>query len=549
MTQQRGQGEDPHLPAARQAHEGVVLPADGGAPLLPGTFGDQAGPAGASPWGQPWGPESQQAQAAGPMPTYEWGQPAAQQPLPQHQAQPLPPAVPGGYDASQGGAYGAPYAGAPGVPGVPGGGSDSDATQYIAPVPPMQSIPQQPQAHDQPHQQHQQYQQHQPYPAQQHQPHQGQQHQPHQAPQTGAAPLPPEAPAPDATQFLGRAVRQPMPGALPDAVPGGPDSEATQYIPPVPAQPSPQAPQAHQAQQPQGGAYDVRPGEPGERQPPAEFDALFRTEPESAAGATQQMPRFDPQAQQTPPPQYGRPNQPHPQHQQPPQHQQYGQQQAYEPEPPRRKSRTGSKLPMIAAVGVGLLVVGIGAGAMLSGGGDDDKKTDSTETVSNSSPAASAESSAPAADPAKEQAVALDKLLADSGNSREAVVGAVGNIGACKKLGPASQALRDAATQRNNLVTRLNGLAVDKLPANAELKTALTEAWKASASADTHYAAWGDQAAGKKGCHKGHAKVTGERHAGDSASSTASTQKAKAAKLWNEIAAKYGLTQRTAVQL
>ncbi|MEU6391818.1 hypothetical protein [Streptomyces sp. NPDC046939] len=515
MTQQRGQGEDPHLPAARQAHEGVVLPADGGAPLLPGTFGDQAGPAGASPWGQPWGPESQQAQAAGPMPTYEWGQPAAQQPhhqpqpqpqpQPQAQAQPLPPAVPGGYDASQGGAYGAAYAGP--------AGSDSDATQYIAPIP---AQPQQP------------YQQH---PGQ----------------QPAAAPLPPEAPAADATQFLGRPVRQPMPGALPDAVPGGPDSEATQYIPPVPAQPSPPAHQAQQYQQhqpPQGAVHDLRPGEPGERQPPAEFDALFRTEPETEAGSTQQMPRFDPHAQQTPPPpQYGRPQQPH----QPPQP--YGQQRAYEPEPPRRKSRTGSKLPVIAAVGVGLLVVGIGAGALLSGGGDDDKKADSTETVSNSSPAASAGSSAPAADPAKEQAVALDKLLADSGNSRESVVGAVADIGACKKLGAASQALRDAATQRNNLVTRLNSLAVDKLPANAELKQALTEAWKASASADTHYAAWGDQAAGKKGCHKGHAKVTGERHAGDSASSTASAQKAKAAKLWNDIASKYGLTQRTAVQL
>ncbi|GAA2292489.1 hypothetical protein OKJ48_28950 [Streptomyces kunmingensis] len=502
MTQQRGHGEDPHLPAARQAHEGIVLPADGGEPLLPGTFGDQAGPTGASPWGQPWGPESQQAQAAGPMPTYEWGQPQAGAPLPPQAptqalpphggAAPLPPAAPTGYDASQGGAYGAPYAGS----------YDGDATQYIAPV-----------AQQQPHQQ-------QPQPYQQ----QPQQH--------AAALLPPEAPAADATQYLGRAVRQPMPGALPDAVPGGPDSEATQYIPPVPAQPSP----------PQNASYDMRPGEPGERQPPAEFDALFRTEPESEAGSTQQMPRFDPraqQAQQHAPHMPGGPGGRGPQT--PPQ------QQAYEPEPPRRKSRTGSKVPLIAAVGVGLLVVGIGAGTLLSGG-DDDPKTDATKTVSDSSPAASDQSS-PAADPAKEQAVALDKLLADSGNSREAVVGAVANIGACKELGPASQALRDAATQRNNLVTRLNALTMDQLPDNVALKDALTKAWKASASADTHYAAWGDQAAGKKGCHKGHAKVTPQRHAGDSSSQTASTEKTKASGLWNTIASKYELTQRSAVQL
>ncbi|MFJ9035159.1 hypothetical protein ACIRF8_01000 [Streptomyces sp. NPDC102406] len=489
MTQQRGQGEDPHLPAARQAHEGVVLPADGGEPLLPGTFGDQAGPAGASPWGQPWGPDSQQAQAAGPMPTYEWGQPSAQPqpqpqpgaPLPPQQQQPrhgrsapLPPAAPTGYDGSHGGAYGAPYAGA---------SFDGDATQYIAPV------PQQPGPHPQ-----------------------------------AAAPLPPEAPAPDDTRYLGHAVRQPMPGALPDAVPGGPDSEATQYIPPVPAEPSQPSPQ--------NGAYDVRPGAPGERQPPAEFDALFRTEPEGGAASTQQMPRFDPHAQQSP-------AGPGPQ---------YPQQRAYEPEPSRRKARTGSKLPLIAAVGVALLVVGVGAGAMLSSGGDDDKKADATQTVSDSSPAASDQSSPPA-DPAREQAVALDKLLADSNNSREAVVGAVADIGACKELGPASQALRDAASQRNNLVTRLNALAVDQLPDHVALKDALTRAWKASASADSHYAAWGDQVAGKKGCHKGRARVTPQRRAGDSDSSTASTEKTKAAGLWNTIADKYLLTRRTAVQL
>ncbi|MET9496705.1 hypothetical protein [Streptomyces sp. NPDC006552] len=519
MTQQRGHGEDPHLPAARQAREGVVLPADGGEPLLPGTFGDQAGPAGASPWGQPWGPETQQPGAAGPMPTYEWGRPQPGAPLPpQSPAQPLPPAAPTGYDGTQDGGSGAGYAGSYDAYAS----YDSDATQYIAPVAQPQPQPQ-PQPYAQSHQQSYAHQQPQPYA----------QPQPHQEPPHGhgAAPLPPEAPVADATQFLGRAVSRPMPGALPDAVPGGPDSEATQYIPPVPAQPSPP---------PQGTSYDVRPGAPGERQPPAEFDALFRTEPESAAGSTQQMPRFDPHAQQPRPA-------PHAAHgpggrgpQAPPE-------QPYEPRPPRRPARTGSKVPLIAAIGVALLVVGVGAGALLSGGGDDEK-TDATKTVSDSSPAAS-DASSPAADPAKTQAVALDKLLADSNNSREAVVGAVANIGACKELPPASQALRDAATQRANLVTRLDALAVDQLPGNAALKDALTKAWKASASADTHYAAWGDQAAGKKGCHKGRAKVTAQRHAGDAASRTASTEKTKASGLWNTIAAKYGLTQRSAVQL
>ncbi|MBO1337647.1 hypothetical protein [Streptomyces sp. VRA16 Mangrove soil] len=506
MTQQSGQsgqGEGPHLPQARQAHEGVVLPADGGEPLLPGAYGDripQPGPAGATPWGQPWGPESQQAQAAQPMPTYEWGEP--QQP-----SGALPPQAP---------AQALPQQHAPAGPmpqAAPQGAYDADATQYIAPQPAGAAD------------------------ATQYMPPAGAadatQYMP---PQTGAAPLPPETPA-ESTQFLGRALQQPMPqqpmpGALPDAVPGGPagaDSEATQYIPPVPGQP-------------QAAPYGIRPGAPGDRQPPAEFDALFRTEPEGAAASTQQMPRFDPHTQN-----------PHAQNPQNPQnaHVPPVQPQGYEPEPVARgkgRAGTGSRGPLIAAVGVGILVLGIGAGALL-GGGDDDKKSDTTTTVSDSSSAPS-ESASPSADPAKEQAVALDKLLAESNNSRSAVVRSVANIGACKELPAAAKDLRDAATQRNDLVTQLSALAVDKLPDHAQLTDALTRAWKASASADSHYAAWADQVGGNgKLCHKGHARSTPQRRAGDTASGTASQQKARASKLWNGIASQYGLTQRSAVQL
>ncbi|MYT72125.1 MULTISPECIES: hypothetical protein [unclassified Streptomyces] len=506
MTQQSGQSgrdESPHLPQARQAREGVVLPADGGEPLLPGTFGDQtapggpAGPAGAGPWGQPWGPESQQAQAAQPMPTYEWGQPSAQPPVapPQQPAGALPPhqqppaqALPQQYGQA-----------GPMPPAAPQGGYDGDATQYIAPqgaADATQYIPPQG-AGD----------------ATQYIP-----------PQTGASPLPPEAPA-DATQFLGRAVQQSQQQPMPGAMPGG-DGDATQYIPPVPGQP-------------QAAPYGIRPGAPGDRQPPAEFDALFRTEPEGPAASTQQMPRFDPHAQQTPSAQqapqggYVPPVEP----------------QGYAPAPASRgKSRTGSKLPLIAAVGVGILVLGIGAGALLSGG-DDDKKSDTTTTVSDSS-SAPAESGAPAADPAKEQAVALDKLLAESNNSRSAVVRSVANTGACKELPTAAKDLRAAAQQRNDLVTKLGALSVDKLPQNAQLTDALTKAWKASASADSHYAAWADQVeANKKLCHKNRAKATPQQRAGNTASGTASQQKAVASKLWNAIASKYGLTTRSPIQL
>ncbi|MGW6096605.1 hypothetical protein ACWFRK_20020 [Streptomyces sp. NPDC055157] len=459
MTQS-GQGDE-QLPAVRPTHEGVVLPAGGGEPWIPGGAADQAAPAGGQPWGQPWGPQASQGQydhgqydqqgQYGQGGQYEqqgpygqeppYGQQPQGQPVPQPYAQPLPPEV---------------------VPGM-GAGADADATQYIAPVP------------------------------------------------AGPAPggLPPESPA-EATQFL--AHTQPAPAS---------DADATQYIPPVP-----------------GGMYSIRPGTPGERQPPAEFDNLFRSE--EPAGATQQMPRFDPgQAApyggaQQPPFQQPQPQPQQPQHSEPPQGR-AGQ---------RKKP---SHVPLIAAVVVGCAIIGLGAGALMSG--DDKGKDDKQPVAAASSPAAQPSTQA-AADPAKPQAEALDKLLADSNNSRSAVIGAVEKTKSCTDLDQAVTDLQGAAQQRRELVTRLQGLSVDKLPDHAQLTEALTKAWQASASADDHYAAWARQAKnGKKVCKHGQARRTSETAQATVASGEASKAKQQASGLWNSIATKYGLTRRSSTDL
>ncbi|WP_411084886.1 hypothetical protein [Streptomyces sp. 061-3] len=454
MTQS-GQGDE-QLPAVRPTHEGVVLPAGGGEPWIPGGAADQAAPAGGQPWGQPWGPQASQGQYGhgqyeqhgqydqqgqyaqqgqyGQEPPY--GQQPQGQPLPQPYAQPLPPEV---------------------VPGM-GAGADADATQYIAPVP------------------------------------------------AGPAPgsLPPESPA-EATQFL--AHTQPAPPS---------DADATQYIPPVPG----------------GAPYSIRPGTPGERQPPAEFDNLFRSE--EPAGATQQMPRFDP-GQAAP---YGGAQQPA--FQQQPQHS----------EPPQGRAgqrKKPSHVPLIAAVVVGCAIIGLGAGALMSG--DDKGKDDKQPVAAASSPAARPSTQA-AADQAKPQAEELDKLLADSNNSRSTVIAAVAKTESCTNLDQAITDLQGAAQQRRELVTRLQGLSVDKLPDHAQLTEALTKAWQASASADDHYAAWARQAKnGKKVCRHGKARATSEKAQATVASGEASKAKQRASGLWNSIAAKYGLTRRSSTDL
>uniref|UniRef100_A0AAU2A6C8 Uncharacterized protein n=2 Tax=Streptomyces TaxID=1883 RepID=A0AAU2A6C8_9ACTN len=666
MTQS-GQGEEP---SPRVAREGIVLPSDGGEPLLPGMTGGSAGrpvpaqapppppptPTGGQAWGQPWGPDMNQPQgqsqgpyegqpqgqsqgrpqgpydgqsqgqnqgpyegqsqghpqggyqgqpaqgqgqspAAGGWPAapdaqqhQQWGtqgqfQPQSQPQQPQQQPEqqapsapawnndpratgdwpqqpgygaqptpgaplpvphapqgagsaPLPPATGGtpmpqhqeqqhqqqpyGQNQNQhAGAYG-PYGGAPSAPLPPEGGAavpyaaapgaplppaDEGATQYIPPVPgtpgpvvdqATQYLP--PIAAHTPA----------PSPAPAHVNEAATQF----LPPVGPGALPPETNA-EATTFLGR---------VPQAAPAHPDAQATQYIPPVP-----------------GGPY----GAPDDRQPPSAFDNLFRGGPggqaaDAPAGATQQLPRVQPQ-QPGPPayaqqPSYGFPNAaPHAPHDLDDGHGGRGE---------GRRSR----VPVIAALGIGIAVLGVGAGALLSSGGGDSDDDAGNKTVAATS-AAPEESGSPAADPAQAQAVELDKLLATSNNSRDAVIKAVADVKSCDNLGQAATDLRDAAQQRGELVTRLSSLPVDKLPNNAELTAALTKAWQASQSADNHYAAWADQVARKNGCKKGQARTTSQTQNGNKQSGIATTQKARAAELWNAIAKSYGLTERQSTQL
>lgn len=562
MTQS-GQGEEP---SARQAREGIVLPSDGGEPLLPGPaaggpVGPQAGlsapasaPPGGQAWDQPWGPGQQS-----PAPDQGWPTPSGAQPWgsPESAGTPAPqpwssapdgPAQAPGALPPQAGPGPLPPEGAPapayGTPAAGGAyGAQPPYPQYgQAPAPqPSAPHPQAPLPSAVPHSQA-------PLP---------------QAP--GAAPvdegvtqylppvgvpvdegatqyippvapgaLPPERPAEthaESTQFLGRAPQyapQPTPGHQPGPAPAAPvpnpDAEATQFIAPVP-------------------------GDDEGRQPPAEFDNLFRSAPgaDGPASSTQQMPRLD--FDQPRPPGPAGPS-------------------GYAPQGPgagagRRRGgydddggrggrggRTGSRLPLFAAVGVGIAVVGVGAGALMAGG-DGEEDRGGNQTVSATAPAsesASASASAsPSTDPVRQQAVELDKLLAHSGNSRTTVINAVADVRSCDNLPQAAKDLREAAKQRTGLVTSLSQLSVDKLPRHTELTAALTKAWQASASADNHYAAWADRTAGKKGCKKG--KAATQPSEANRASGTASKEKATAAKLWNAIAKQYGLTERGPTEL
>ncbi|MEH0545067.1 hypothetical protein QA802_18840 [Streptomyces sp. B21-105] len=648
MTQS-GQGEEP---SAQPAREGIVLPSDGGAPLLPGTTPDVRRPA-ARPQPQPDAPSEPHPGGydGGPYGQQPYGQAEAPQPYGQQPytqgdgQQPYGRQQPGygqqpehGPESQYGRqpGYGRqPEYGQPAQAGGQTAGGQTWGQQSWGPD--QQSpVPQQPDGSwplppDQAHPQHQPQQQ----PEQQN-PHQPEQRNQWGVPQqdpwddgrrAGAGPLPPEgAPAPAAPAYGQGRPGAPLPPVAAATAPG--DEGATQYIPPVPAAPAdegatqylppiPAAPADEGATQyippvvpgalppeapaesthylgrtPQHPAPPHTQGAPGSmpgghpdaeatqyippvaaqgagdrQQPPAGFESLFRDEPagDGPAGSTQLLPLFtDPDAPAPAP--AGRPGRGAPAARSaqsgyaPP---------AYTPPaytPPGdpsaggrrgtrndddggrgRGDRTGSRVPLFAAIGVALVVVGVGAGAMLGGGSDGG---DDNKTVAASGPATGQSGSA-SSDGAGEQAAELDKLLADSGSSRASVISAVADVKACGDLARAATDLRDASKQRAGLVTRLSGLKVDRLPDHTALTAALTKAWQASASADDHYAAWADQIANdkKKNCKKGSARTTGETQAGNRASGTASAQKAQAAKLWNAIARKYGLTERQPTQL
>ncbi|WP_328742628.1 hypothetical protein OG436_23480 [Streptomyces caniferus] len=364
----------------------------------------------------------------------------------------------------------------------------------------------------------------------------------------GAAPLPPEAAGrpetPDESTTMLRAIKpnqqrpqaQPMPQSQPMPGAQGPgDAEATQLIPPVGAGAPPPPP---------GAPYGVRPGAPGERPTPSEFDGLFRDGPggpgqAAAPDSTAQLPRFEDPGR----PPYG----------------QQGQGQQFPPgggydQQASSYDDGGGRRRLAPAVIVGIVIValagaGLGLGWALSGGSGDDtaKKQDAGSETTKA--AKESEQPKPSADPAQEQAKGLDALLGDSNNSRASVIGAVNSIRTCSNLGGAAKDLRAAAGQRNDLVKRLQQLPVDKIPDHAQLTAALSKAWQSSAAADNHYAAWAGQVGSKKGCHKGKARLSRQTAQGNVASGQATTAKKQAAQIWNPLAKKYGMTERRPEQL
>lgn len=142
------------------------------------------------------------------------------------------------------------------------------------------------------------------------------------------------------------------------------------------------------------------------------------------------------------------------------------------------------------------------------------------------------------------QAAQLDTLLAHSGSSRQSVIDAVDSVGSCTSLSASHTALLDAAAQRDDLVTRLDAMSFEGAPELQAAAPMLRTAWTASARADRAFAAWAESAI-DSGCPGS----TSPYEQGASISEEASAAKQSFVATWNGVAAQYGLSPRSELDL
>jgi len=163
----------------------------------------------------------------------------------------------------------------------------------------------------------------------------------------------------------------------------------------------------------------------------------------------------------------------------------------------------------------------------------------------SASPSATGVSAAPSpAGPvlAAQQAAALHALLTSSAAARTALHQAVAQVGACANLTGAVSKLQDVMDQRSSEYGRASALTTSALPDGAKVKFALVAALGSSLKADRDYLAWArEQMAG--GCTP--TSQSSAYSAAFSASRQADAAKQAFVRVWNPVAARYGIAQES----
>ena len=215
------------------------------------------------------------------------------------------------------------------------------------------------------------------------------------------------------------------------------------------------------------------------------------------------------------------------------------------PSEPRRRALR----PALAAAAVAAVIVAVVTGIALANQSaparSPAQSTTSAPASRPPSPSSTGVSTTPSpsgAVLAAQQAAALGTLLTSSAAARTTLHQAVTQVGACANLPGAIRKLQDVVNQRSSEYGRASALATSALPDGAKVKSALVAALGISLKADQDYLAWARQQQ-SGGCAP--ASQSGAYNAAFSASQQADAAKQAFVKLWNPVAARYGIAQKS----
>ena len=219
------------------------------------------------------------------------------------------------------------------------------------------------------------------------------------------------------------------------------------------------------------------------------------------------------------------------------------------PEPSAR--RTWALGPVLAAGAAIVVAATVVSGVALSGRSAPAHPAASTPapTASSPSPSPSPSLSSPSATAspsgpvtASQQAAALSALLTSSAAARTALHNAVTQVGTCTNLSGAVGRLQAVEDQRAGQYGRAQALPTAALPGGTQVKSKLLAALGSSLTADRDYVSWARQQL-KDGCTP--SSQSSAYNAAFSASQRADAAKQAFVQVWNPVAARYGIAQKS----
>ena len=135
----------------------------------------------------------------------------------------------------------------------------------------------------------------------------------------------------------------------------------------------------------------------------------------------------------------------------------------------------------------------------------------------------------------------MNDLLSSSAATRKALQAAVSQARDCTDLSSAVSQIQNAVNQRSTEYSQASALSTSALADGATVKTDLTAALRNSLDADTDYLAWAQHL--KLGCAP--AAQSSAYSAALNADEQADAAKEAFVRVWNLIAAQYGIRQES----